>query len=354
MSILEQILGYQGDHPKDVAQAYYDVKQQIAKDVGERENSQWKSLFDTAKLQGASPADLHDPATGANASGMVTGPSELERWKMQIDGLITSGNPVLQEQGLSMLAAYRQRATAPESKTDGRPTSVKEYAYAVQNGYKGTYPEWVQSKKARMYQPTLTSTSDAKNNRVRPEMLEEFKKRFGRDQIGAGMVLEEVAPYMYPVDPKREEEAFAASNIMTEFENQLFADDGIYSDWGDGFFNLYKNATNASAQKFLQNDPKYRAYEDAREGFVALVAKSLGETGNLAIPDIERAKKLIPSATLPFPDSPAVARIKMDTIQRIIAANKSGEYNKISNMLDKAEQTIGILEKLPEGFKLEE
>lgn len=122
-SLFDQIVGYQGDHPKDVAKAYQQLQQQMGRNEGEAEEKQWRDKFAEIRLAGGQASDTYNPETGD--SWQAPGLSELERWKGQIDGMITSGNPVLQKQGMSMLGAYQARATAPESRTDSRTMGAK-------------------------------------------------------------------------------------------------------------------------------------------------------------------------------------------------------------------------------------
>jgi len=333
MSILDTILGYKGDHPKDVARAYQKLNQELSGDITQREDEQWKDAFHAVKAGGGSPSALHDPTSGQ--SFQPEGPSELERWKSQIDGLITSGNPVLQQQGLKMISQYRNRATSPESKTDTRANAVKEYMFARENGYKGSFTDYKLLNKARMSEPQLVSVPESKSLRVLPEYLDEWKEKYGREDVFPFMKKEDIAGKVYSVDPSRAEEAGAARAVASEFENALFGEKGLYNDWDSkGFLGMMKDATKATWQTVTQDNEAYKSYEDSRQGFVALLAKSLGESGNLAIQDIERAKKLIPTLTLPLPDSPKVARMKLDMLNRIIDANDSGDYKTTKRLIN--------------------
>lgn len=132
---IRTLFGDDDTHPKDVARAYYELNQQLSMDEGTMEEQQWRKLFDQAGKAGISPAGLYDPEQGQ----MRYEPepvSELDRWKNQIDGLIQSGNPILQQEGLSMLAQYRAHASSPLS--DSRTATQKDYAYARSQGYEGS------------------------------------------------------------------------------------------------------------------------------------------------------------------------------------------------------------------------
>jgi hypothetical protein len=140
-----------GHSPQEVAKAYQELRRNLAMDEGKDQNEQWDKLFAQERLQGASPAQANldvDPQTheytGRQNQDMT--PLEMsptDRWKKQIDGLIESGNPVLQKQGLAMMDNYQQRVTAPA--TDTRTSDIKNYQYDAANGYKGTFHEWLAS-----------------------------------------------------------------------------------------------------------------------------------------------------------------------------------------------------------------
>ena len=156
-SFIETLFGKDGTHPKDVAQAYYDLNRQLGMQQGEDEEQQWRKMFDQAKLtptgrpnpldetgttlEHVSPAQLYGNPKAGDGNMKPLPMPEIERWKQEIDGLIMSGNPVLQEQGLSMLAAYRQQANSTVK--DDRTSKIKEYQFAVSQGYQGSFQEWL-------------------------------------------------------------------------------------------------------------------------------------------------------------------------------------------------------------------
>jgi hypothetical protein len=110
-------------------------------DEGTDEQQQWKMLFDQGKTQGLSPGQMGVDSRGVDPNFGPLPMSELERWKRQIEGMITSGNPVLQKEGLSMLAQYRQQANS--SIRDERTSGIKEYEYALSQGFRGSFQEWL-------------------------------------------------------------------------------------------------------------------------------------------------------------------------------------------------------------------
>lgn len=116
--VTDQILG---PDPQEAASAY----QQLQDAMSSRYNQQ-KQAFEA------------DPANSGKKYQM---PDALTRWQDQINGMITSGNPILQQQGLQQLGAYQQRATAAQSGPD-MTAAAKDYQLAVQQGYKGSFMDY--------------------------------------------------------------------------------------------------------------------------------------------------------------------------------------------------------------------
>ena len=72
----------------------------------------------------------------------------VNRFKRQIDNLMASGHPVLQERAMSLLGSYHDKATAQPKAGASLPSNVREYQWAVKNnGFKGTLSDWMQSKR---------------------------------------------------------------------------------------------------------------------------------------------------------------------------------------------------------------
>ena len=72
-------------------------------------------------------------------------PDAVTRWSDQINAMIISGDPILQQNALQQLGQYQQRATSVQSGTDA-PTSVREYQYAQLQGYQGSFQDWLRAK----------------------------------------------------------------------------------------------------------------------------------------------------------------------------------------------------------------
>ena len=105
----------------------------------------YKRLQDelTSKYNSEKQAFEADPANKGKSYSI---PDPVTRWGDQVNAMITSGDPILQQVGLQQLSSYQQRATA--ATTTDAPSSVKEYQYAQGQGYQGTYQQWVLDKAA--------------------------------------------------------------------------------------------------------------------------------------------------------------------------------------------------------------
>ena len=105
----------------------------------------YKRLQDelTSKYNNEKQTFEADPSNKGKAYSI---PDPVTRWGDQVNAMITSGDPILQQAGLQQLANYQQRATA--ATTTEAPSSVKEYQYAQGQGYQGSYQQWVLDKAA--------------------------------------------------------------------------------------------------------------------------------------------------------------------------------------------------------------
>lgn len=131
MGILDGILtGYTnailGAAPTDVGGAYSKLQTEL-----------------NSKYEKSKQAFEADPA---NKDKVFQMPDALQRWNDQIQGMMTSGDPTLQKQAMEQMTDYHKRAT--EMGKDATPNSVREYQFAQQQGFQGTYEQWIKSKAA--------------------------------------------------------------------------------------------------------------------------------------------------------------------------------------------------------------
>lgn len=69
-------------------------------------------------------------------------PSDIDRWRMQINAMMKSGNPILMKQAMSEMNPHQQRRTAVP--TDTRTGDRKNWMAAIKDGsFKGTFVEWM-------------------------------------------------------------------------------------------------------------------------------------------------------------------------------------------------------------------
>lgn len=327
--LIDMLVGRDGTHPKDVSHAFNELRQRLARQEGQAEDKQWRSLFDEAKLQGMSPSQLVQDGKYAPS---VPGMSNLERWKNQVDGLITSNNPVLQQKGLQDLTNYQQRAT--ETPTDPRASSVKEFMFAKQNGFEGSYTDFLELKRASttidMGGADRVNVQEAKGLRYLDpnNQLDEN----GREIPIVGRPWNDILGQVETITDA-EMNLENSDKLIGLLDNQLFGEKGIYND--DIFNqNLLSTSVQSTMKTLLQSDPRYKTYQDMLEGTIATFVKSLGDKGALSEKDITRGVKLFPSISSKagriLVDSKAVAQLKMKYMKMLFAAGGSKtSYNQI-------------------------
>lgn len=122
-------------------------------------------------------------------------------------------------------------------------------------------------------------------------------------------------------------------DVVLSLEDQLFGENGIYKDYPSYDSQLQNQmawTVDMNKKYYDQSDPRVRATADYTVGTLAPIVKSLGEAGNLATEDIQRAEKLVPKLTGVNPDSPQTARRKLNQLKKLLqnkfipAAKKAG------------------------------
>ena len=131
------------DHTDIVSEAYQEMQDKMSQDDVDQT---FRSNFEELQRQQAS--GNANALQDTNWESAEDQDSPMERWQKQIDGLINSGNPVLQKKGMDMLGVAQKEAATGGSITDSRTTNTKEYEYAVGQGYGGTLEEWMEQKAA--------------------------------------------------------------------------------------------------------------------------------------------------------------------------------------------------------------
>lgn len=126
------------------------------------------------------------------------------------------------------------------------------------------------------------------------------------------------------------------------------AGDDFSSRLGSGFSNLKQN--------LLQNNPNISLYDSQKQGMLSMIVKALGESGNLATEDVERAEKLfpqiLPTITDPVPDSRTVRDAKIGILRNVLT-NISDPNNKksLQQIINESggDQFVGELSGPPKG-----
>lgn len=293
-------------------------------------------------------------ANPANQGQAFKMPDSMTRWGDQINAMITSGNPVLQQQGLGMLQDYMTKSAAGPS-ANSMPAAVKEYQYAVKNdGFTGTFQDWKEAMKSGGTNINLNTGSQRGIYLTKDEKLE------------GG--LDPNAPYVWtkdgpkPVGASKESEMQKPVNVaettVNDIDEMLFGESGIMHDYKPGTEGRLSEVVKANAQKYLQNDPRYAMYDQLTQGSLSNVARALGgEKGALSDSDVARVQTLLPVVTGINPDTPEVAKQKIRRLKNLVklARQKGGltsdEIKRYTTGYAGQEKRAGVPESLKRPAK---
>lgn len=250
-----------------------------------------------------------------NAGKAWVPPDPTERLRDQIDAMIVSGDPGLQQRGLQLLGTVKPSSAKPTA-------SIQEYQFAVNQGYQGTFHDWKQEQKAGT--TVNVSTGQARGQYLTPE-----------EKVAGG--LDPNAPYVWtsdgpkPVAKSKESEEQKPINVaettVNDLSEMLFGDQGLLKDYAEGTGGRAREVIKANVEKFTQNDPRYAIYDQTVIASLSSLARSIGgEKGALAEGDVERVKSLLPVITGINPDTPQVARQKLRRLENMVklARQKGG------------------------------
>jgi hypothetical protein len=95
-------------------------------------------------------------------------------------------------------------------------------------------------------------------------------------------------------------------------------------DWQDRIGNIVEGNLKSV---WPVDDPRYKAYKDYVEGSMAPMIKALGESGNLAVKDVERGLKLLPIFYGAVPDNPQTARIKLKALNMLLGKQEGVSWS---------------------------
>lgn len=285
-------------------------------------------------------------------------PDNLERWKMQIDGMLKSGNPTLQKQGMGMLEKYHQKATAAPV-AEKRSSSAQ---IAVDLGLKpGTAPfnKFVKSHALK----SGTTINVGKDGPAKVRYLTKEEKIEGGLNPDVPYVLDSQGNPK-PVAKGAQEEDITKTNILNtqvdELESMLFGEEGIFGGEdaaeAGGVPAYLRRMVEGNVQSYTKDDPRYADYSDYAGGVLSNFARSLGgEKGALAEGDVQRVQKLLPQVTGFNPDTATTAKAKMKKLKALQAAflKKGGlDSSDINQILGTSTDTVveQNLPELPPGY----
>jgi hypothetical protein len=92
---------------------------------------------------------------------------------------------------------------------------------------------------------------------------------------------------------------------------------GIFTGLKSGLFDRAKGAATSVWNTITQNDPAWADYDSAAQAAIVPLIRSLGEVGNIALPERAAAMQLIPKA-FPVPDSEDVAKRKLARLEAML------------------------------------
>ena len=140
--------------------------------------------------------------------------------------------------------------------------------------------------------------------------------------------------------------ALSVINEMERQANELYKDPRWNKPKQEGLVNQLvdkaKTTLESNSEVYLQNDPRYKAYEDFVNANAGLIARGLsGEKGAMAEGDIQRAKAKLVTLTGINPDMPDVGKSKIADLRRSLEARLStmaqkqlGGSSSISQVID--------------------
>lgn len=249
-----------------------------------------------------------------------------QRWKQQVDALITSGNPTLQKQGLNMMQGYYDNISRQTSAAPKRSASAQ---IAMDLGFQPGTPafnKFVQRhafKSAKMF-----------DDKLGKKLSPAEEKEYGIPKGTGTWVWTQSGPK--PMDTtirKQVGDTNKAAQIVSEMDDMLFGDSGIMHDFDDSsFIGKLKSMGEAEYQKYMQSDPRYKSYNDYVKGVGTQLVRALGEVGATSDVDVARLEMLIPQIGIGG-ETPAIAQEKLNKLSRLItAATQRGELT--DTMLD--------------------
>lgn len=242
----------------------------------------------------------------------------MNRLQEQIQQMRTSGNPFLIKEAQGLTKDYQARMTAPPAAGSMSPSAKIAIDLGLKPGTK-SFQDFVRNHAMKsgtqinMGGNQYTSVDEASKLKYLDDGRDVLPFTDKKDLTGK--VESKTAAEL-----KDATAALKSVAMVDEMSGMLFGDDGIYSDVEDSLQGRVGAALTAKVQNLVQTDPRYRNYINYAEGTLAPLAKSLGQAGSLSDTDLKLVKGLIPNIHEGIPDSPAVAKEKVEKINRLIRA----------------------------------
>ena len=208
------------------------------------------------------------------------------------------------------------------------PAAVQQYKFAQDQGYKGSFVDYQKDLK----KAGATNISMGGKEFVSPSEANNLRYLDGSEVLPF-TPKSEIAGKVKAVSAQGAKDltqAQKSQTIVDEMDVMLFGDNGIYKDYeSDSFADKAKFTIKSNVQQYAQTDPRYKNYTNYAQGTLAPLAKSLGQAGSLSDTDLQLVMGLIPVISGANPDSPEVAREKINKLNRIIkSGTDQGEITK--------------------------
>jgi len=230
-------------------------------------------------------------------------------------------------------------------KNESNPTTVKEYNFAKTNGYKGTYPQFLQEvKKGGVNIVNQMPSAPLKGAEAKNWYNKEGQHPKTQADLNTGNYSVRTTAETGTANKGRK-----ASAIVDEYERMLLTDDNaLYKGQGNDLFDRLKFVATTNYQQFAQSDPRYKQAADFTQGTLSSMVRSLAdEVGTLAEGDVERAYGLVPRVTGINPDSKEVVVDKIDKMRRLIAVSDMAKREGRKITTGEIDKIIGFNGKKP-------
>lgn len=279
----------------------------------------------TGPAQGGGP--LMSPGTGL-MGGEISRPQAAAQM-MQLGG-------PYEQVGANVLQSY-MTPQEPQKSTSG----MQNYQFLLNMG---KTPEEA-AEMAFKTGTNVTTNVGTEGAMQAPPLVSDEERRARNWPEGTAINAKTGSPIFPPAaSAKKTAQMEQANAIVDQYDNLLFGEGGIYSDYGawsedlglpeDGWIgNLTEKlgqTARSNMELFLQNDPRFKTYNNFVEGSIAPLVKSLGESGNLATEDVDRGLGLAAQITGVNIDSPETARDKMTQLKQLIGQAKQDAENKLT------------------------